>query len=203
MKQDTKRRTFRYPEDRRRDLMDAAAKVFAQKGLAQTTVADITSAAGVGKGTFYLSFDSKEELLGALKQRFADAMVERTQEYLTRMGGEDLWGLADAMVDSMVAMHFEHREMAHVLALEGQDPHSTPAFAAAASKVQGMIAAGIEAGVTTGTFACRDPYLTAGLLMHALDGYVQHCILYDDAVDEARLSAGMKELVRKALGTGS
>lgn len=47
---------------RRSELIDAARDLFAAKGYHATTVDDITRAAGVAKGTFYLYFNEKREV---------------------------------------------------------------------------------------------------------------------------------------------
>ena len=47
----------------REKLFRAALKLFGEKGLAATTVEDITNAADVGKGTFFNHFPSKEHIL--------------------------------------------------------------------------------------------------------------------------------------------
>lgn len=52
--------------DKRTQLVEAACAVFAEKGYASTRVADIAKRAGVGKGTVYEYFSSKEELLFAV-----------------------------------------------------------------------------------------------------------------------------------------
>jgi AcrR family transcriptional regulator len=57
-------------ERTRQDLLTAAARVLAQKGLHDTKIADIAAAADVGVGTFYLHFATKEALF--------DAVVEET-----------------------------------------------------------------------------------------------------------------------------
>jgi len=58
---------FRRMKDRRRDqIMAAAWKVFARRGVASASIADITRAAKISVGTFYLYFPNKEELLGRL-----------------------------------------------------------------------------------------------------------------------------------------
>src|SRR5207249_8540657 len=67
-----RKRVLKSPEDRRQEILDAAVKVFGEKGVSRATVADIAEAAGVAKGTVYLYFGSKEQLLGALRDRFVD-----------------------------------------------------------------------------------------------------------------------------------
>ncbi len=72
----TKSRT-KQPEIRRDQLLDAAERLFAKKGLAESTVADIAEEAGVAKGTFYLYFPSKDHCVVAVKKRLADGIVDR------------------------------------------------------------------------------------------------------------------------------
>ena len=68
------RRQRRSAELRTR-LFHAALDLFAKKGFAETTVEDITSAADVGKGTFFNYFPSKDHLLIA----FGDMQLEKLQ----------------------------------------------------------------------------------------------------------------------------
>jgi AcrR family transcriptional regulator len=49
--------------DTRRKLVRAAARLWSEKGYDATTVEDICAAAGVGRTTYYLYFESKEKLL--------------------------------------------------------------------------------------------------------------------------------------------
>jgi AcrR family transcriptional regulator len=65
-------------EARRAELISAAATVFAQRGVAKTTVSDIVKAAGVAQGTFYLYFDSKDDAVLAVVANVADAISENT-----------------------------------------------------------------------------------------------------------------------------
>ncbi len=57
---------------RHRDLLDAAARVFAERGYDNTTVAAITTEAGVSRATMYVYFASKEEIFLALAARVRD-----------------------------------------------------------------------------------------------------------------------------------
>jgi len=60
---------------RRAELASAAAAVFAERGVANTAVSDIVKAAGVAQGTFYLYFETKEDVVIAVVEQMADEMA--------------------------------------------------------------------------------------------------------------------------------
>src|ERR1700738_2444364 len=64
--------------EKRRRILDAAVRVFAQEGFYNAKVARIAEVAGVADGTIYLYFKSKDDLLISL---FEDRM-ERVNENL-------------------------------------------------------------------------------------------------------------------------
>ena len=69
-------------EARRAQIIDAAARVFAEKGFHRATTREIASAAGVSEGTIYNYFDSKADLLIGIMARLAELEqldVELTQ----------------------------------------------------------------------------------------------------------------------------
>lgn len=71
------------PEVRRRQVLDAAVRVFARKGFAATRIEDVAAEAGIGKGSVYLYFDSREALLdGAFAELVAEseATLERAAD---------------------------------------------------------------------------------------------------------------------------
>jgi AcrR family transcriptional regulator len=49
-------------EEKRKAILDAAAKVFSSFGFRKASISDIARAAGVAKGTVYLACESKEDL---------------------------------------------------------------------------------------------------------------------------------------------
>ena len=63
--------------ERRTQLMDYAARRFAENGYHPTSVAEIVQGMGVGKGVFYWYFSSKEELLSEIL-RDAHLQLRRT-----------------------------------------------------------------------------------------------------------------------------
>lgn len=68
-------RRHKEPEVRKSELLDAAQKLFVEKGYAKTTVTDILNVHGLSKGVFYYYFKSKEEVMDAIIQRMVDDMT--------------------------------------------------------------------------------------------------------------------------------
>src|SRR6476469_2681053 len=64
-----------------RRLLDAGAKVFAERGLHAARVDDVVKAAKTSHGTFYLYFANKEDLFRALALDVAERMVELAAEF--------------------------------------------------------------------------------------------------------------------------
>ena len=57
-----KRKLTQRGRERRQQILDASARLFAERGYHPTSVAEIVDSLGVGKGVFYWYFDSKEDL---------------------------------------------------------------------------------------------------------------------------------------------
>lgn len=73
----------------RERLLEAAMKVFAERGYEKATVAEIVNEAGLSKGTFYWVFDSKDEIFSALVQERIERPVEHLLEAI-RTAPEDI-----------------------------------------------------------------------------------------------------------------
>jgi len=74
----------RLTEERRRHILEAAARVFARKGFAQATMKEIAAEAGIAPGTIYLYFENKADLLIHLpslisEETLVEAMAEMEQ----------------------------------------------------------------------------------------------------------------------------
>ncbi|BEU88190.1 hypothetical protein TAMA11512_16540 [Selenomonas sp. TAMA-11512] len=58
-------------------ILDAAVTLFAQKGVHETSIADIMASANLGLGTFYNYFGSKEEILMELLKNIVEDIEAR------------------------------------------------------------------------------------------------------------------------------
>src|SRR5437588_8384401 len=95
------------PEDRRlradaernrRRLLDAAETLFCERGL-EVGVGEIAEAAGVGRGTLFRNFASKEDLIAAIVAERMHEACERGRELLQQPDADGaLFGFLSEMV---------------------------------------------------------------------------------------------------------
>lgn len=98
-------RTPKVVEDRREQIIDAAVRVFAQKGFDKATNKDIAHEAGITAGLIYHYFKNKEELLKAalegnspeqLLRSFPSHMLELSPEKMLRFVAQQLLSAAES-----------------------------------------------------------------------------------------------------------
>jgi AcrR family transcriptional regulator len=94
-------------EEKRALIIEAAAKVFARRGFASTLMAEIAIEAGIGKGTLYEYFDSKEDLFFTVFEWFVKATEAEAKVSISALGGsasERLDALSDSLMSSWAQM---------------------------------------------------------------------------------------------------
>jgi AcrR family transcriptional regulator len=77
----------RRKEARPQELLDAALEVFVEKGFVAARAEEVAARAGVSKGTLYLYYPSKEELLKAVIRRSLTLEIEAAAEQVDAYSG--------------------------------------------------------------------------------------------------------------------
>jgi AcrR family transcriptional regulator len=77
----------RRPDERPREILDAALRVFAEKGYRCARLEQVAEAAGVTKGTVYHYFAGKEDVLRQAVAQAHERLFGRLEEMLRRDGG--------------------------------------------------------------------------------------------------------------------
>jgi len=180
---------------RRRDLMDAGERTFLENGVAPTTIDDITRAAGVAKGTFYLYFDSKEALLAALRDRFISNCRERINALAARLAAEDWVGRLDAWVEGGIRHYLDHLELHDILYVAGDQAHGSMAQGVLVGELTELIRAGSAAGA----WSVESPELVALFLFYGLHGVVDH-IVTSRRPDRKAVIRLSQRMVRNVMG---
>ncbi|MGG1656202.1 UNVERIFIED_ORG: TetR family transcriptional regulator [Anoxybacillus amylolyticus] len=88
-------------DERRVQFIEAAMKLFAEKGYHETSIQDLVEAWGISKGAFYHHFASKEDLLLAVLRYYSEKMVA---DFMAD-GGE---GTEKERFTRQLAAHFSH-----------------------------------------------------------------------------------------------
>ena len=98
---------------RREQILDAAEAVMLRDGLHRATIADIAETAALGKGTVYLQFDSKEELVAGMRLRY----IERIETEVRAKIGEGMSTMEklSASVRAFVAASTRDPQLHHLL----------------------------------------------------------------------------------------
>jgi AcrR family transcriptional regulator len=154
----------RRPDDRPRQILEAASRVFGKRGLHRATLDDVAREAGITKGTIYLYFPSKADLFVAMLKAGITAViptVDAVEEHaapsleggLAAVGRELYRFLSSpaylAMFRTVVSEAAQFPEVAALVYREG------------VLTANRRLAAVIQAGIRTG--ACRgvDPMIAA------------------------------------------
>lgn len=88
-------------------ILEAFVRLLLEKDYARLTIREIAAVAGVGLGTVYEHFPSKGAIAAnCIHQRFKGVGV-RSLACIEAMRGKPLTGIANALLDAMVALHAE------------------------------------------------------------------------------------------------
>jgi TetR/AcrR family transcriptional regulator, transcriptional repressor for nem operon len=187
------------PQQRRNDLLDAAQSLVVEKGVAATTLDDVTRRAGVAKGTFYLYFRSKDDLVAALQQRFGDRMAGRIEAAARHA---ETWAdKLDACVLACFADYRETYELHDVLFHHaGTADRRAHDAGLSPNRVIGALRDLLAAGVEAGAYRVDDPDMTAVLLFSAAHGAYEAWCHGPGPPDEAELVAATQQLFRRSVG---
>jgi AcrR family transcriptional regulator len=170
----TSNRFERRRERTRQELLAAAERVLADKGLHETKISDIAAAADVGVGTFYLHFPTKEALF--------DAVVEDTMRRFkatidtARLSTDDPIGQMRAANAAFCRFACDNREVFRIVF-----GHAA-AYNEVIRRAQALFAADVEEsfreGVARGAFVPLPPALVAqaviGMATQVLSWWTEH-----------------------------
>ncbi len=94
---------------RRKQILDAATQVFAEKGFHRATVKEIARVAGIADGTIYTYFASKTEVLLGILHRLNES-TEREQQLIPE-GDQDLRSFFTAYLRQRMALLWPNAEV--------------------------------------------------------------------------------------------
>lgn len=174
----------------REQLIDAAARVFAERGYRGATVEAIAAAAGVTKGALYWNFKSKADLFFSLLEERVDQRLRLLAEQAEAIAGED--GVSPLVSREVSSVVDEQRQI-HLLtheywALAARDPALGKRYAERQRALRELIAHGIVAHhEATCVAITHDPLELATAVLALANGLGMDRIIDADAIPDSLL----------------
>jgi len=200
---------LRKDEEKRKHIIAAAIEVFAQDGLSNGKIATIAEKAGIGKGTVYEYFSSKEDIFAAVFHDFFNQMMtgysqlidapmdpvkkielvfDYSYDYLDQLR-EDESG-QDWLIFLEIFLQGFRDEFKGIKKLS---------FSAVLREMYDIFKPIIEEGIQVGVFRQLDPDYVTFILFTALDGLSIHYFLNRDHYDTNKLKEITKEIFLNGL----
>ena len=161
---------------RREAFLEVAQRLIQTKGFESMSVQDLLDELDASKGAFYHYFDSKQALLEAVVDRFADTAIDTLAPILTdnelpaaRKLERIFGGIAS----------FKAQQKEFVLAMievwnsDGNAIVREKLRRLTVNRIAPLLSAVIEQGIKEGTFASRSPKETAMVLTSLMQGFQQ------------------------------
>ena len=151
-------------EERRSDLLNAAAAIFSRDGVADAKIEDITAFANVSKGTFYLYFRSKDDAAAELWRRYIDEFIRIGESILDDQAvpaSARLVGVFETLTQFVLSNATFHRNLYRAAEAE-------TVKAAANQRLIDLIGAVVQQGLKTGELSCEEPELTVRMMFHGV-----------------------------------
>jgi AcrR family transcriptional regulator len=193
-----RKRVMMHPARRRETILRAAADVMARKGAARTAISDITTAADIAKGTFYLYFESKNHLLSAMWASYVDELIAQAAALLQETKPKGWLAVTDTLIEQLVRFDLEHADLRRMI-YEGAGPDALRMFTEGSFRLLELLREMVRQGVADGGFHTAHPEMIADLIYHASYGVLRDRILYGPPLDVDLFIVAVKDMVYRCL----
>lgn len=157
--------------ERKLQLIEAAAELFAERGYDETRIVDIVERAGVAKGLFYWYFENKEALFRDLVQENR-LRLRRAQGDAIDLDAEPLRRIRQG-AEASVAYMSSHAHFFSLIEVENLDKKFADVLRQGTEVHATDVSAIVAEGIADGTIRDEDPLLLAYGVIGAV-GYFGH-----------------------------
>lgn len=197
MKQSTQQKTTRDA------ILDATDRLLAQKGYKKMTIDDLAAEVGIGKGSVYLHFKSKEEI--ALSH--IDRIIERLKRILTETA--ESRGGAETRLRKMIVERVlyrfdsvQHYSQSLNELLSGLRPRLLDRRHRYFEEEARIFARVLDEGKKTGVFSVKDPTASAHAVLDATNALLPYSLSAYELGERSELekkTANLADLIMNGL----
>ena len=183
----------------RQKVLDAAEEVFGTRGYEAASIVDITRAAGIAQGTFYLYFPSKKavfaELVGELGAKLRRTLAAAVVDL------EDRLTVERAGLHAFLGFVREHRNLYRII--RQAEFVDEALYRDYYSKLADGYRVGLARAMDAGQIRRLDPEAVAFALMGVFDFLGMRWVLWEGKLPPQRVLDDVFAMVRDGLGLGS
>lgn len=184
-------------------LVEAAKKVFSQRGYYNAQISHIIDEAGVARGTFYLYFKSKEDILKELLREVVEELKCRIR--VIDLGRDPIEQVVEN-VARVVEFALEERELTRIVLQRNCDPELFGLVEEFFEELTHLVEHSLRLGIEMGIVRECDTLLAARATLGALKEVILS-LLDRDGVDPYAVAKELVELgmrgIRRPLGGGN
>jgi len=167
-------------------IIEAAIQVFAREGLVKGKIVDIAKEAGIGKGTVYEYFRSKEEIFSAIEESLMDNIFQALEKIAATSlsPAKKLEAIMNKCIYQIVAMGHGLLIVTEIWAQAGREhwhTHQPANLAGKYDRFRELIVRILRQGIETGEFRPMNEDGVATLLMAFIDGLSWQYVLLRDS----------------------
>ncbi len=146
-------------------LLNAAKKVFSERGYHNAQISHIIDEAGVARGTFYLYFKSKEEIFKELLEEVVAELKDRIRP--VELSKDPVEQVAENF-ERVIEFALEEKELARIVLQRNCDPGLSKITEEFFEGVVNFISSSIEKGISMGLLRECSPELLARAVVGAI-----------------------------------
>ncbi len=187
-------------EERRREVVAAAAELFAANGYKQTSIADLSEATGLAAGGIYHYIGSKENLLIAICDDLLAPLLAEAREILAADGPAE--AQLRSLLRAWLAQIETHQAHMLVFAQERHTIEREPQWRAVRrqrKQFEGLLDEVLARGEADGTMAFEDRRLTL-LALLGMVNYTPTWLRPHGRLSAADVADGYCDLILRAAG---
>jgi len=188
-------------EDKKTQIINAAVEVFAKQGLEKGKIADIAKVAGIGKGTIYEYFKSKDEIFGAIENMFIGDSVSQIDKLANSK--KTPRKKLEEIVNYSLNMHGLMGDAAYIIAelwaqhsREQLQGHKESHFANMYSYFYDTVINILDEGIKANEFRKMDKNGIATLLLALIDGIIWQSVIFKGDMEfNLKIQAAIKSFM--------
>ncbi|HKM39987.1 MAG TPA: TetR/AcrR family transcriptional regulator [bacterium] len=187
------------PKDKEQAIITAARRMFALHGYSQARVEDIAQAAGVGKGTVYEYFSSKQAM-------FEQVVEAGMSQYMESLGEQIQMNCSPtAKLEGITTLHLEfvtqYQNLANIIIADPaiMSPHRLR-LRKICRQAQQMVVGVMEQGIREGAFRPVDPLLATQSFFGILSSVGVMQLVQEQRWKPEAVAAQVTDLIVNGLG---